>query len=161
MPSDNTLGSKFKRVSTDFLNLAVITKIFTPDEIQAIYTHTSVGKNSLGEMVTNLTLAGSLKAPTVVSINIECTIYRGWKEDPSPDNGSPPLRRRWRASEIEEALVMDGQERRPPPAIPDRYCTCRQRNHSRGAPEDLCQEDQRAGGIERHRGVGRGRRNPV
>ena len=36
-----------------------------------IYTHTSIGSKSLDETVTNFALAGSLKAPTVVSIDVE------------------------------------------------------------------------------------------
>ena len=56
---------------------------------------------------------------------------------------------------------MDVQERRPPPAIPERDCTHRRRNRSGGNPEDIRQEDQQEGGGERHRGVGRGGRNHV
>ena len=58
MRSDNPAGSKFKRVSTDFPNLAVLTKSATPGEIQATYLHTCVGNKSLGETVATFNLEG-------------------------------------------------------------------------------------------------------
>ena len=71
MRSDDPDGSKFKRVSTDFPNLAVLTKSATPGEIQEMYAHVSVGNKYLGETVTAFALAGYLKAPTVISIDTE------------------------------------------------------------------------------------------
>ena len=71
MRSDKPASSKFKRVSTDFPNLAVLTKSATPGEIHATYVHVSVGNNSLGETVTAFYLTGSLKAPTVFLVDIE------------------------------------------------------------------------------------------
>ena len=62
---------KVKRVSTDFPNLAILTKSATPGEIQATYVHVSFGNKSLGETVTAFALSGSLEAPTVVLIDIE------------------------------------------------------------------------------------------
>ena len=71
MRSDNPAGSKFKRVSTDFPNLAVLTKSATPGEIQATDSHRCVGNKSLGETVATFNLEGYLKVPTMVSINID------------------------------------------------------------------------------------------
>ena len=72
MRLDDPNGSKFKRVRTDSPNLAVLTKITTPGEIQATYAYASVGNKPLGETVTAFSLAVSLEAPTVVSIDIKC-----------------------------------------------------------------------------------------
>ena len=71
MRSEKPTGSKFKRVSTDFLNLVMLTKSATPGEIQATYAHASVGNKSLGDTVTAFSLARSLEAPTVASIDIK------------------------------------------------------------------------------------------
>ena len=54
---------------------------------------------------------------------------------------------------------MNVQERRHPPAIPDRNITNQQRKCSRGATENLCQEDEQEGGGERHGGVRCGRKD--
>ena len=64
-------GSKFKRISTDFPNLAILTKSATSGDIQSTFAHASIGNNFLGETVTPFALTGSLEAPTVVLINIE------------------------------------------------------------------------------------------
>ena len=71
MRSDKPASSKFKRVSTDFPNLAVLTKSATPGEIQEMYAHTSVGNNTLGKIVTAFALARSFEATTMILINIE------------------------------------------------------------------------------------------
>ena len=77
MRSDKPYISKLKRVRTDFSNLAIITKIDTPGEIQATYAPASVGNKPLGKTVTAFALDGPLKAPTVVMIDIE----RGFADD--------------------------------------------------------------------------------
>ena len=53
--------------------MVVLTNIATPGEIQATYAHASVGNKSFGKTVTAFSLAGSLEAPTMVSIDIERT----------------------------------------------------------------------------------------
>ena len=75
MRSYKPVGSKFKQVSTDFPNLAVLTKSATSEEIQEMYLHASVGNNSPGKMVTAFALSGSLEATTVVLINIDRAFY--------------------------------------------------------------------------------------
>ena len=60
---------KFKRVCAYFPNLALLTKIVIPREVQVTYPHVSVGNKSLGETVTTFALAVLLEAPTVVTIN--------------------------------------------------------------------------------------------
>ena len=79
MRSDNQAGSKFNCVSTDLQNLTVLVKRATPGEIHATYAHAVVGNKSLGKTVTSCALAGSLKAPTKVSINIERNFSCGGK----------------------------------------------------------------------------------
>ena len=71
MRSDNPDESKFKRICTDFPNIAILTKSATPGELQVTYAHTYVGNKSLGETVTNLVLVGSLEALTILSINAQ------------------------------------------------------------------------------------------
>ena len=58
-----------------FPNLAVLTKSATPGEIHTSYAHASIGNKSLGEMITAFSLAGSLEAPSVVSIDIKRAFY--------------------------------------------------------------------------------------
>ena len=71
MRSDEPFGSKFKRACTDFPNLEVLTKSSMPKDFQVTYLHASVGDNSLGEKVGAFALVRSLKAPSVVLIDIE------------------------------------------------------------------------------------------
>ena len=75
MCSDEPAGSKFKRVFTDFPNMAVLTKSTTPGDIQVTYFHSYVGNKSLGEMVTDLSLEVYPKAPTMVSIEIKYNLF--------------------------------------------------------------------------------------
>ena len=58
----------FKHVCKDFPNMAILIKIATPGKAQLTFVHASVGNKSLGESITDFTLAGLLKAPKVVSI---------------------------------------------------------------------------------------------
>ena len=51
MRLEDPAGSKFKRVCTYFPNTEVPTNITMPGDIQVLYAHMSVGKNSLGETV--------------------------------------------------------------------------------------------------------------
>ena len=127
MRLDDLAGSKFKRISTDFPNLEILSKSVTPGEIQATYLHTSVGNKSLGKTVTALALSGSLKMPTVVLIDIKRALAGDGEKIGLTATEVFLRSRRRRSSKIEEALGLDGQERRPPPAIPDRYCTHRRR----------------------------------
>ena len=71
MRSDNPAGSKLKRVCTDLPNMVVLNMIATPGDIQVTYAHASVRNKSLGKAVTDSSLAGSLEAPTMVSIDIK------------------------------------------------------------------------------------------
>ena len=72
--SDKPDGTKFKQVCVDFPNVAINPKRATPGEIQVTYGHTSIGNKSLGKTVTAFALAGSLEAPTVVSINADVNL---------------------------------------------------------------------------------------
>ena len=71
MSSGEPASSKFKLISTDLPNQAILTKSATPGEIQATYMQTSVWNKSLGKDVTHFTLVVSLEAPTMVLIYIE------------------------------------------------------------------------------------------
>ena len=73
MRSDDLAGANFKRVCADFPNLMLLTKIATPGNIQVIFGHASVDKNSLWETVAAFFLAESLESPRVVSINSKRT----------------------------------------------------------------------------------------
>ena len=64
--------SKFKRVCAYLPNLALLTKIASPGEVQVTYGHAFIGNKSLEETVTAFALAGFLNAPTVVTIDDEC-----------------------------------------------------------------------------------------
>ena len=75
MCSDKPTSVKFKVMCADFLNLTLLTESTTPDNIQVVYGHASVGNNPLGETITAFALAGSLESPTVVSINAESALY--------------------------------------------------------------------------------------
>ena len=80
MRSDRPSGSKFKRISTYFPNLSILTKSATHGDIQAMYVNVSVGNKYLGKTITAFALAGSLEAPTVVSIDIECAFSSNGKK---------------------------------------------------------------------------------
>ena len=71
MLSDRPYGYNFKRVCVDFPNPAILAKSATPGELQVVYVHASIGNKALGETVTAFALAGSLEAPTMVSIGAE------------------------------------------------------------------------------------------
>ena len=53
--------------------MELLTKSATTGDIQVTYMHASIGKKSLGETITALSLMVSLKAPTVVLIDIKHT----------------------------------------------------------------------------------------
>ena len=55
----------------DFPNVAILTKSSPPGEIQLTFSHTIVGKKSLGESVVAFSLAGDLSSPSVILFNIE------------------------------------------------------------------------------------------
>ena len=69
MRSDESAGTKFKRVCTDSLHLTLLTKTATPGEMQVTFGYTSVGNNSLEETVTAFALVGSLEYLVVASID--------------------------------------------------------------------------------------------
>ena len=71
MRSDEPAVSKFKRLYTDFPNIALLTKSATPGEVQVTYTHASIENNLLRETATTFSLEGFLEATTVVAINTE------------------------------------------------------------------------------------------
>ena len=71
MRSDKPSRSKFKRISTNLPNLAILTKRATPGDIQATYIHTSVWNKSIGKNITHFALVLYLEAPTMVLIYIE------------------------------------------------------------------------------------------
>ena len=64
--SDDSTGSKCKRVYTNSPNLELLTKIAIPGEIQLTDVYVSVGNNSLGETVNDFALIRSFNASTVV-----------------------------------------------------------------------------------------------
>ena len=66
-----TAADKFKRVCEDFTNLAILTNISTPGEIQLTFGHVDVGNKSLGKSVVAFSLAGYLSSPSVISFNID------------------------------------------------------------------------------------------
>ena len=59
--------------------MVVLTKSATPGDIESMHAHASVENKSLGKTVTDFDLAGSLEAPTVVSIDIKPALYVGGK----------------------------------------------------------------------------------
>ena len=63
MRSNDPSGSKFKRVTTDFPDMEILTNSATTGEIQATYMHMSIWNKSLGKTATDFALAGSLKDP--------------------------------------------------------------------------------------------------
>ena len=76
MRSDNSAGSKFNRVCTDFPNISVLPKSATPGDIQVMYAHESVGNKFLGKTVTDFTLSESIEVPTVISIDTKSAFVR-------------------------------------------------------------------------------------
>ena len=64
---------KYKKVCEDFPNLGILTKIFTPGEVQLTFGHSIVGNKSLGESIHAFALAGNLGSPPVISFNLEIT----------------------------------------------------------------------------------------
>ena len=64
-------ADKFKNLCKDFPNLPILTKSSTSGEIQLTFSHTIVGKKSLGESVVAFSLAGDLSSPSVILFNIE------------------------------------------------------------------------------------------
>ena len=79
MCSDEPSRSKFRRVYIGLPNLAVPTKSAMPGDMQVTYVHASVGNKYLRETVTDFSLSGYLKAPTVVLIDAEYT-FAGYSE---------------------------------------------------------------------------------
>ena len=71
MCSDEPVGTNVKRVCADLPNIALLTNIATPGEIQVTFGHTYIGKKSLDETVSAFALTGSLESPMVVSIDTE------------------------------------------------------------------------------------------
>ena len=61
----------FKRVYTDFPNLALLTNISTNGEFQVTYVQTSIGNNPLKETRAAFVLVVSLETPTVLTIDAE------------------------------------------------------------------------------------------
>ena len=62
---------KFKDFWNDFPNLAILTKSFTPGEVQLTFGHSTVGNKSLGESLQDFALGGNLGSPSEISYNLE------------------------------------------------------------------------------------------
>ena len=71
MRAGKPVTDKFKRVCRDFSNLAILTKSYTPGEIQLTFGHATVGNKSLGEYIVDFSLSGDLSSPSVIDFNIE------------------------------------------------------------------------------------------
>ena len=69
MRTSEPANKKFKWVCKDFPNMAILTKSATPGKVQLTFAHVSVGNNYLGGSVTAFTLAVSVEAPAIVSID--------------------------------------------------------------------------------------------
>ena len=70
MRASEPAAEKYKRVCTDFPNIAILTKEKTPGEIQLTFGHASVGNKSLGGSVVDFALAGDLISHSVISLKI-------------------------------------------------------------------------------------------
>ena len=70
MRASDPAAEKYKRVCEDFPNLAILTNISTPGEIQLTFGHVAVGNKSLGEYVVAFALAGDLSSHSVISLKI-------------------------------------------------------------------------------------------
>ena len=64
---------KYKKVCDYSPNIAILTNIATPGEVQLMFVHASVENKSLRGSVAAFALAGSLDSPSVVLININIT----------------------------------------------------------------------------------------
>ena len=73
-------GAKVKRVCADFPNIALLTKIAMPSDIQVIFCHAFFGDECLGETVTAFYLARSFEYMAVVSINANRAFARTGKK---------------------------------------------------------------------------------
>ena len=62
---------KFKDICNDFPNLAILTKISTPGEVQITFSNSIVRTKSLGETLQAFVLAGDLASPSAISLNLE------------------------------------------------------------------------------------------
>ena len=71
MRASEPSSKKYKRVCEDFPNLAILTKISTPGEVHLMYGQSDVGNKSLGESVEDFALAGDIRSPTVIILNID------------------------------------------------------------------------------------------
>ena len=63
-------AEKFKRVCEDYSNIAILTKSYTPDDIQLTFGRAAVGNKSLGESVVAFALRSDLCTPSVLLFNI-------------------------------------------------------------------------------------------
>ena len=66
-------GEKFKHICKYFPNMAILTKIATPGDVQLTFSHMSFGNKYLKESITAFALAVSLEAPKVASISVDIT----------------------------------------------------------------------------------------
>ena len=71
MHASDPAADKLKKFCEDFPNLAILTKISTPGEIQLTFGHSAVGNKSLGESVVAFALSGDLSSPSVILFNIK------------------------------------------------------------------------------------------
>ena len=71
MRASEPATKKYKNVCEDFPNLGILTKIFTPGEVQLTFGHSIVGNKSLGESIQAFALAGDLGSPSVISFNLK------------------------------------------------------------------------------------------
>ena len=62
---------KYKNVCEDFPNLGILTKIFTPGEVQLTFGHSIVGNKSHGESIQAFALAGDLGSPSIILFSLE------------------------------------------------------------------------------------------
>ena len=71
MRMSKLVNKKFKHAWKYFPNTNILTKIPIPGGVQLTSAHASVGKKSLGESVTEFSLAGSLNSSTLVLIDVD------------------------------------------------------------------------------------------
>ena len=71
MRASEPAADKFKTVCENFPNIAILTKSYTPDDIQLTFGQAAVGNKSLGESVVAFAFAGDLSSPSVISFNIK------------------------------------------------------------------------------------------